>query len=549
MNWTEFLNQFLNQRRRVFLIGIVLLYAALLSYQITEPFIGDTEQLDGMNGISAANWLYFGPVNLKFAQLTVEGGTKYVQGIQSFYLNHPNFLIAPLALSYKIFGIGEWQTRLVPILFSILSLIVFWFLIERLFRTPWLTALSSLLYALFPTSIYYGRLMTHEPIVVFFILSLYLALVLFEQEQKKKYLVGVCAATLLGALTDWPFFFAAGAALGYVALKKDYPKRKLVLLCIAVSSAVAVGITAIQIWTITTLSPITFWRDLYLNKQVKTLSPFIFLIFLFWRLAFDARGFTDIGIIIAVIGLVVYFRDRFKNAAQAAPLMLLAIPGLFTYIFFYPTVTAHAMSGLYFVPFMGLLSAWGIGHIKRRWILGTTFAIFVGSSFFYTSSLFSYAWFAPDDFVLAKRVNTLVPKEKAICAEADRNLIFYLLPRQIDKPPCPNDNYLLLQRPEGLLRRNPSPPILQKLLASDFRQNTAAVSFSVATGMEIAKRITPIKRALDGAHRDENSLYFYASFASRVQKFIESRNLKPIECSTNFCLYQPKQTKQLKTAN
>ena len=105
--WEQNINQYLTPRRqRIFLIGVILLYTLFLSYQINEPFIGDNEELNGMNGISASNWIRLGPAELKFAQMTIFGAADAAPGAESFYLNHPNFLIVPLAFSYWAFYKG-----------------------------------------------------------------------------------------------------------------------------------------------------------------------------------------------------------------------------------------------------------------------------------------------------------------------------------------------------------------------------------------------------------------------------------------------------------
>ncbi|MEK7077299.1 MAG: hypothetical protein AAB967_03655, partial [Patescibacteria group bacterium] len=170
--------------------------------------------------------------------------------------------------------------------------------------------------------------------------------------------------------------------------------------------------------------------------------------------------------------------------------------------------------------------------------------LLIGSSLFYTSHLFAYAWFSPDDYRLVRRIGMTTPITKPICTDslAPVNLAFYLLPRQMNEPPCPDGEYFVLQRPSGLQKRSPSPHLLQKLFASSFQQNIVATSFLVASGIEIIKSIPSLERALEKTYRNKDSTYYYATLASRVQAFIDNHKLEPITCSTNFCLYKTTST-------
>src|SRR3989344_6889528 len=136
-SWQEKLNSFLTPKRQRFvLVGILIIYALLATYKINEPFMRLQDEFNGTYSIAAWNWLIHGPVELKFAMMTLASNVGILPEVtRDFFLNHPSLFIAPTAAFYWFFGIGEWQTRAAPILFSLLSLIVFWKLIATGART------------------------------------------------------------------------------------------------------------------------------------------------------------------------------------------------------------------------------------------------------------------------------------------------------------------------------------------------------------------------------------------------------------------------------
>src|SRR3989344_7155557 len=94
-SWQEKLNSALTpQRQRFFLIGLLIVYALALTYNVNEPFMRSSDEFDGTYSIAAWNWVIHGPIELKFGMMTLAG--KVLPGIsRMFVISHPQFFIAP----------------------------------------------------------------------------------------------------------------------------------------------------------------------------------------------------------------------------------------------------------------------------------------------------------------------------------------------------------------------------------------------------------------------------------------------------------------------
>ena len=541
MNWQERFNQYLTpKRQRVFLIALLIIYAFFLTYKINGPFIGTSEAFSGMYGIAAWNWLIHGPIELKFTMMTPYGTQVILPEItKTFFLNHPSFFIAPTAFLYWLFGVGEWQTRLSPIIFSLISLAVFWTLIERVFKTPWLTAISSLFYIFFPMGIFYGRMLTHDPIALFFILALFLAVILYEQKKSGGYLATIGIVTFLGGLTDWQFFFAAAAVWLYIAFKRDYPKRRLALVLIPSILAASLGVTLLQIWGIAHTNPFAFLRSIFFDRT-GGFSFSVIPLFLLMRLNFDLIGFSEVGLLLALVGAIFYLKENKKNAPKLLFAALLIAPGFLTYLIFYSHASGHQFMGLYFIPPIALLAAWGIGRVRNSWHAGALLLVFLASSAWYASNLFAYQSFDPKDFEMLKRARASVPPEESICMgenSVNTNIKFYLFPHQLNDAPCPTDSYFVLRRPESYAQKDPSFSLLQTFFTNTFRQNVHRISFLAAAGMEMGKSLPWLKHKIERVFANHDPHADYALYAVQIQSLIEKHNLRPADCSPNFCLY------------
>ena len=126
--------------------------------------------------------------------------TLYVNGIR--YLEKAPLMYWGVALSYKLFGVGEWQTRL-PLALSVLGLGLCALILGRRFLTREAGFYAALILITAPGIFVYTRFLIPDAIVAMWLtLGLYFFLIAYEQENPSRWVCWVFAITVaLNVLT------------------------------------------------------------------------------------------------------------------------------------------------------------------------------------------------------------------------------------------------------------------------------------------------------------------------------------------------------------
>jgi hypothetical protein len=214
--------------------AFILILATVLScYSIAEPAWDDTHGhriLDGHQGTSlvefsliARNYLKFGYFRTKLGQVTNYGRS----GSEDFHyrIDNPPLLPLLISLSFRLFGVQEWNARLIPLLSSIgLLFIVYWLGHKLVGKRVALGA--SFLFALLPMQVYYGKMPAPHILSSFFSwLAFVFYLCWIEREGQTRYYIGMYLSFLLAALSGWVGYFVVPAILlHYVAC--EYKKTR-----------------------------------------------------------------------------------------------------------------------------------------------------------------------------------------------------------------------------------------------------------------------------------------------------------------------------------
>jgi 4-amino-4-deoxy-L-arabinose transferase-like glycosyltransferase len=111
--------------------------------------------------------------------------TLYVNGIR--YLEKAPLMYWTVAVSYKLFGVGEWQTRL-PLALSVLGLGLCAFVFGRRFLSPEAGFYAAVILITAPGIFVYTRFLIPDAIVAMWLtLGLYFFLIAYEQEQPSRW--------------------------------------------------------------------------------------------------------------------------------------------------------------------------------------------------------------------------------------------------------------------------------------------------------------------------------------------------------------------------
>lgn len=208
-----------------YLLLILIFSVCLLTIYIDKPFYGHHDYNGAVYSNIARNFNRYGILNTKFGQ--VNNPDKVSRAGFSYMTHHPPMLTILLSFSFKIFGESERAARLVPIMFSLLTLVLIYAITFRYFDKK--TALLGAVFAsLTPMFIYFGKLPVQEvlglPLVL---LSIYLYFRFLKLPDKNRFLL-LIGSLVIGNFTSWPvYYLGAIFALHYLFFGK--PQHKLLI--------------------------------------------------------------------------------------------------------------------------------------------------------------------------------------------------------------------------------------------------------------------------------------------------------------------------------
>jgi len=161
---------------------ILILLALILTDHLAKPFIGHHDWNGVFYSQIARNYLRFGLLETKLGQLT---------GPDSFYTHYPPLFPLTLAAAFKVFGISDLVSRLVPVGLTIAGLLVLYRI-----SSSWVV----IAVALTPMLRYFGQMPSQEPLIIFLtLLSFYFF--------RKKNRVGFYLSVILNGLSGWAGYF------------------------------------------------------------------------------------------------------------------------------------------------------------------------------------------------------------------------------------------------------------------------------------------------------------------------------------------------------
>lgn len=161
---------------------ILILLALILTDHLAKPFIGHHDWNGVFYSQIARNYLRFGLLETKLGQLT---------GPNSFYTHYPPLFPLTLAAAFKVFGISDLVSRLVPVGLTIAGLLVLYRI-----SSSWVV----IAVALTPMLRYFGQMPSQEPLIIFLtLLSFYFF--------RKKNRAGFYLTVILNGLSGWAGYF------------------------------------------------------------------------------------------------------------------------------------------------------------------------------------------------------------------------------------------------------------------------------------------------------------------------------------------------------
>lgn len=317
-------------------IFVILLAVPLLFYQINKPFWGQFDWTGAWFGTIARNYLEIPMQKTKLAPITVAGTFNPVDW--KFYNHYPITFPLLIAGSMAIFGDHEWSIRLVPVIFSLLTLGVFYLFCRRFFH-PLVGIFGVIAVLATPMFLYYGKLPVHEQPVLFFSL---LAVYFYFANRFRPMTVFIALAFMISWTGAYMLFLISGHAFltQRKILRKLIPAY-LIIISIAVLHLFHIHISsdfsdfgnAVAERTGSGGSPVAF-----VSKQAK------------WFLALYTKPLA----VISLVGLIFW--------RKSALLMFFAW-GFFQWVAVNRIMWIHDYMLIYFLPFVALSCGLFFGKI------------------------------------------------------------------------------------------------------------------------------------------------------------------------------------------
>jgi hypothetical protein len=416
------------------------MYAVGLTREISRPWNGLHEWNGAIYSLFARNLLRY-PWEIHHGMPVIAAGETVPSAQErSIYPHHPAGLAWLIALSFRALGECEWSARLVPILSSLGSAALLMFLVRRRWGDE-IALVTGIAFSVLPMSVYFGRMVNHEPVCLFFMLA---AAAAWEgildsagrSPARRLYVAIWLLSIAAGICVDWSGALFGCFFAGYVVWLTI--RRKL---------ARGVAVTCLMGVLIATLGMLLHVVEAGFGGRVRDLTELFFSRSAAkpidwpentWR--YSSGNLTWPGIILGALGLFLLLREaaiqtKLRQASPLRGLVVLFATGIVWLAVFWRQFQIHNYWMFYLGPLAALGCARAVvylshiaGRLGRPWVISTEgllLVVLAGFGFRGTEAYFRFqslptgnveAWrevrrvTSPDERILVFRDPTTIEK-------------------------------------------------------------------------------------------------------------------------------------------
>lgn len=330
--------------------GLIVLAFLLLSININKPFIGQHDWNGVVYGQQAKNFYRYGFIPLKFGATLATPDVPAENRV--FQIHYSPVLPILISFSYRLFGISEWSTRLVPALTSLISVLLVVLLGKELisFRAG---IIAGALMIATPMFIYYGKNPVHEVVLLPFALLAFYSYKRFLKTGQKVWWDILLFASISAMLVGWPGYYAAGLIFIHGVWLQPKEKIKFFRLLL-----IAVTLLTIFLFHSIILSP-RATNDLQNIFLVRLGGSSVGLIdFLTKELRYSINLFTVTLLFLSSVWLIGHSKNK-------SVLLLLGFFGLAHILIFRQAGYYHEYLLFPLLPFIALASAGTVDNLLK----------------------------------------------------------------------------------------------------------------------------------------------------------------------------------------
>ncbi len=350
---------------------IFVAYGFGLTRDLTETWSGLHDWNGAMNSQYARNLLRY--------PLSVHGGMGLVAvgdaipppNERARYANHPPGLVWILAAAFSVCGQAEWVARLTSVVASMGSLLLLLDLARRRYG-PVIACLAGALYAVMPMSVYFGRMVSHEPHMLFLMLAALWAWRTWQEQAASPRRRTLAAASwavfvICSIWVDWPGMIFAALFCVHATIQRLRGRIGLgsFLMVFLVGATAAIGVLGFVV----TVGLAGRWSDFFVLFRSRTgaLSEPMSTS----TLSYTFQNLTAPVILLTAVGLAVDSWRCLRGARPVVPeagrsdrdldvLWVLHATGLIWLCLFWRQYQLHAFAAFYLGPWVSLLWARGV---------------------------------------------------------------------------------------------------------------------------------------------------------------------------------------------
>lgn len=282
------------------------------------------------------------------------------------YGHHPPLLGLTVAASFLIFGYHYWSERLVPIVYTLGALVIFYLLMNLLFD-PLIATFSAALFAVFPITAYYGRDVAHEAPTLFWILGMMLCYALWTRTTRRRWLVALAVCVCVGAYYGWPMIYFAGILFAVETLRS----RRLHLGFLAATVGAALAMFALIVYQIYIAAGDSLWtlQAVAFTRSGGSVTGSDTLLGWLGHVMDSNRGDFGVWTWVAAplaIGFLIAQGRRERLSPRLVVIIALALGGLAHIAIWREAAYIHEYWQFYLIPFYAAAIGWAGVALARR---------------------------------------------------------------------------------------------------------------------------------------------------------------------------------------
>jgi len=360
----------------------LLLAGFIFTKGVKKPFYGHHDWNGVQYANMARNFVRYGFLNTRFGQVENSGPAEKDDSnnyIYNYNTHHPSLLPILISFSFKVFGIYEWSARLVPIVFSLGTILGFYFL-GRLFFSGMIGFFIAAFAAATPMMVYFGKMPVHEPLILCWSVWSIYWYVKWLNTKESKFFTLLLVFAFLNGITGWPgYFLYPIISLHAFLFDRKIWRRSLVLwLVLFLTFTAHLAHTFILTGSITGGGLL----EIFLKRLNQETDPIQAAIIGFswkkymiqearWLTVYFTRPLVISGLILilrtvfAVLQGLSLHRGRLRFSLAESIIFLSFLFGLSYPLVFSNAVFIHDYLNIYFLPFFVLSAGWIISKVSK----------------------------------------------------------------------------------------------------------------------------------------------------------------------------------------